>query len=271
MDYTTKLDAAIASGKSNVVVGLDIDLDKIPAIFHKFPNPALEFNRAVITATKDKVAGYKLNMAFYEYLEEKGLEAVRGTLAEIPDNLIKICDAKRGDIANTSELYARTYFDKYGFDSLTVNAYMGKDSLEPFFKRSGKLIYILALTSNESSADFQHDESGGEKLYNKIIRKSLSWNEIDKTGFVFGANYVNELKQFTDSHPEVPLLIPGIGAQGNELGELIKNLHTDRFLINSSRAIIYSAGIDCNENQFFESVSGAAKKLSGEIRDLKSL
>ena len=269
MNYTEKLDAAVRASSSNVVVGLDVDLEKIPSFLLRFPNPALEFNKLIIDATRNHVAGYKLNIAFYEYLEEKGLEAVRGTLEVIPDNLIKICDAKRGDIGNTSELYARTYFDKYRFDSLTVNAYMGKDSLEPFFKREGKLIYILALTSNHSSIDFQHEEVSGEKLYMKIINKALSWRENQKTGFVFGANYVNELKDFTTSSPDIPLLIPGVGAQGNELRDLIKNLHTNRYLINSSRAIIYSAGKDCNETQFHETVSGAAEKLSREIRELK--
>ncbi len=265
MTYISKLDAAIASSKSHVVVGLDPELHKIPAIFHRFSNPVLEFNRMIVHSSKDHVAGYKLNMAFYEFLEEKGLEAIRGTLAEIPEGKIMICDAKRGDIGNTAELYAKTYFDNYNFDSLTVNAYMGKDSLEPFYEREGKLIYILALTSNEGSRDFQHAECEGKKLYDRIVETSLEWEHTGKTGFVFGANYVDELRAFTSAHPDVPLLIPGIGAQGNELGPLVGNLKSNRYLINSSRSIIYSAKHDCSEFEFTDAVSGSVKSLNSEI------
>lgn len=267
MNYTLKLDAAIASRKSHVVVGLDPELEKIPEFFHHYANPVLEFNKMIINATKDNVAGYKLNMAFYEYLEEKGIEAIRGSLAAIPPELITICDAKRGDLGNTSQLYAKTYFDKYGFDSITVNAYMGKDSLEPFFERTGKLVYILALTSNETSKEFQHTLCEGKKLYEKIVETSLEWKQTDKTGFVFGANYVDELNIFTSNNPNVPLLIPGIGAQGNELAPLVKNLKSKRYLINSSRSIIYSAKKDCSESEFVKAVSDSVESLNAEIRE----
>ncbi len=267
MTYIAKLDAAIASSKSHVVVGLDPELQKIPAIFQRFANPVLEFNKMIIHSSKDHVAGYKLNMAFYEYLEEKGLEAIRGTLAEVPEGKIKICDAKRGDIGNTAELYAKTYFDSYGFDSITVNAYMGKDSLEPFYEREGKLLYILALTSNEGSRDFQHAVCGNKKLYERIVETSIEWEHTGKTGFVFGANYVDELMAFTTAHSDVPLLIPGIGAQGNELGPLIGNMKGNRYLINSSRSIIYSAEHHCSESEFAEAVSESVKSLNREIKN----
>lgn len=269
MKYTEKLRKAVEASGSHVVVGLDSDIQKVPDVFHKYSNPVLEFNRQVIQATKNSVAGYKINVAFYEYLEESGTKALKGSLNEIPESLISICDAKRGDLANTTELYARTYFDKYGFDSITANAYMGRDSLEPFFKREGKLTYILALTSNPGSAEFQHLGFGGKKLYQKIIDDSIGWTDEDRTGYVFGANYCKELAEFTGSNPGKSVLIPGIGAQCNELEPLLASLHTDLFLINSSRAVIYSAAKDCSTDEFAVAVKKAVKELNDSINNLK--
>ncbi len=262
MEYSEKLDSSIRSSGSHVVVGLDPDISKIPDLFLEFDNPVLEFNRQIILATKDIVAGYKLNIAFYEYLEEQGIQAVRESLKEIPDNLIKICDAKRGDIANTAELYARTYFDKYCFDAVTASPYMGKDSLEPFYSRAGKCVYILALTSNESSKDFQHLEIGDTKLYKIITESAVDWGRSGSVGFVFGANYAEEIGSFSAGHPDIPLLIPGIGAQGNELKTLLNSMHTDKYLINSSRAIIYSASKECSLEEFRESARNSAEELN---------
>ena len=172
MTYIAKLDAAIASSKSHVVVGLDPELQKIPAIFQRFANPVLEFNKMIIHSSKDHVAGYKLNMAFYEYLEEKGLEAIRGTLAEVPEGKIKICDAKRGDIGNTSGLYAKAFFENLEFDAVTVAPYMGEDSVKPFLAYPDKWVILLALTSNAGSADFQFTpQENGQPLFTKVIEK----------------------------------------------------------------------------------------------------
>lgn len=268
MNFSQKLDEAVAASRSHVVVGLDSDPSKIPDLFLDAENPVLEFNREIIRATKEIVAGYKLNVAFYEFLQEKGIEALRGSMKEIPDDLITICDAKRGDLDNTSELYARTYFDTYGFDSITVNAYMGSDSVQPFLNREGKLIFILALTSNKSSSEFQKTDTGGMKLYEKIIQDSLNWGGGGRVGYVFGANHTDEISEFTKRHPEVPVLIPGIGAQGHELEPLIRNLHTERFVINSSRSIIYSAPKGCTLTQLRETVSASAQELNSGIRSV---
>lgn len=265
MNYSEKLNHIIQKNKSNLVIGLDSDIEKIPSIFLKYESPVSEFNKLIIESTKDIAAGYKLNLAFYEFLEEKGIDAIRESLKAIPDESIKICDAKRGDIDNTAELYAKTYFDKYDFDSITLSPYMGEDSIAPFIKRKDKLVYILALTSNKGGKDFQMSKFDGKYLYELVIEKSLGWNENNNIGFVFGANHTAELNNFTSLHPDIPLLIPGIGAQDNDLRNLMNNLNSDNFLINSSRSIIYSAQKDCSEKEFTDSVRASAVKLNSEI------
>lgn len=265
MIYTKKLQAIIKKNKSNLVIGLDTDLQKIPAYLLKYKNPALEFNKIIINVTKDVVAGYKFNMAFYEFLQENGIEAMKANLKNIPDNMIKICDAKRGDIGNTSEMYACTYFDKYNFDSITASPYVGVDGIEPFLERKDKLVYVLALTSNSGCKDFQIQKSGKKKIYEIVIQKFLKLNKNKNIGFVFGANHLKELSQFTKSNPEIPLLIPGIGAQANDLNKLLKNLHSKSFVINSSRGIIYSASREWNEKGFITSVRKTTIDLNKEI------
>jgi len=265
LNYTEKLQNIIKKNKSNLVIGLDPDLSKIPSLFLKNKNPVLEFNKLIIESTKDLVAGYKPNMAFYECLGEQGAEAIRETVKAIPEELIKICDAKRGDMGNTAEYYAKTYFDIYNFDSITLSPYMGEDSIAPFIKNEKKAVYILALTSNPGGSDFQKLKIEGKYLYEIILEKSLSWNKNKNIGFVFGANHISELNAFTSSHPDVPLLIPGIGAQKNDLKTLLENLHTKHFVINSSRNIIYSAPKDCNEQEFSDAVRESAIRLNSEV------
>lgn len=254
MIYTEKLKAIIRKNKSNLVIGLDPDLKKLPLLFLKYKNPVLEFNKLIIESSKDLVAGYKPNMAFYECLGEPGVEAIKQTVEAIPDEMIKICDAKRGDMGNTAEYYAKTYFDIYNFDSITLSPYMGEDSIAPFIKKADKAVYILALTSNPGGSDFQKLKSDGKYLYEIIQEKCLSWNKNNNIGFVFGANHTSELNKFTSLHPEIPLLIPGIGAQANDLNALLQNLHSKNFVINSSRSIIYSAPKDSSEKEFSDSV-----------------
>jgi len=271
LNYTEKLQNIIKKNKSNLVIGLDPDLGKIPSLFLKYKNPVLEFNKLIIEFTKNLVAGYKPNMAFYECLGEQGVEAIRETVSAIPDEMIKICDAKRGDMGNTAEYYAKTYFDIYNFDSITLSPYMGEDSIAPFIKNENKAVYILALTSNPGGNDFQKLKFDGKYLYEIILEKCLDWNKNNNIGFVFGANHISELNAFTSSHPEIPLLIPGIGAQANDLKTLLDNLHTKNFVINSSRNIIYSASKNCTEKEFTESVRESAIRLNAEINESVSL
>jgi orotidine-5'-phosphate decarboxylase len=239
MDYSKKLDKIIKKNKSNLIVGLDPDIRKIPRIFLKNKNPIFEFNKSVIMATKEVAAGYKLNLAFYEALGRYCYETIEKTVQSIPGDMIKICDGKRGDIGNTDEYYARAYFDDLNFDSMTVNPYMGRDSVEPFLSRKDKGIYVLALTSNSGSEDFQKQKIGKKFLYDRVIEKCIEWDKNKQIGFVIGANHTDLIKNITTKYPNISILIPGIGAQGNDLNTLLKNIKNSRFLINASRSIIY--------------------------------
>ncbi|HMQ69532.1 MAG TPA: orotidine-5'-phosphate decarboxylase [Ignavibacteria bacterium] len=268
MNYIEKLQNIITKNRSNLVVGLDPDIEKIPSFLLKYKNPVAEFNKLIIESSKDLVAGYKPNVAFYECLGEQGVEAIRETVKVIPGELIKICDAKRGDMGNTAEYYARTYFDIYDFDSITMSPYMGVDSVAPFLERKNKAVYLLALTSNSGSADFQKLKIEDKFLYEIVMEKGLEWNNDDNVGFVIGANHTDELNKFSAAHPEVSLLIPGIGAQANDLNKLLKNLHTNNFVINSSRGIIYSASGECSEDEFSESVREAVINLNSSVNEI---
>jgi orotidine-5'-phosphate decarboxylase len=272
MNYTEKLKSIVSANKSNLVIGLDSDLSKLPEIFLHYNHPVSEFNKIIIEVTKDIAAGYKLNAAFYECLGEEGIKAVRDSMNVIPENMIRICDAKRGDIDNSAEMYARTYFDVYGFDSITLSPYMGEDSVRPFLERKNKLVYMLALTSNKGHSDFQKLKCGDKYLYETVIEKSLEWSKDNNTGFVFGANHTQEIKKFTSENPGVSLLIPGIGAQSNDLNELMKCLNSpESYVINSSRGIIYPAKKDCTEKEFADAVRASAVKLNNEINSLKKI
>lgn len=263
MTYLQKLQAVVKKNNSNVVIGLDSDIKKIPKCFHKYSDPVYEFNHYIMCATKDIVAGYKLQMAFYE--SAAGYKTVERTLKYIPDNLLKICDAKRGDIGNTDEMYARAFFDEMNFDAITFHPYMGFDSLEPFIERKDKLTYVLALTSNEGSNDFQKLKVGKKFLYEKVVEKCVEWNKHGNIGFVFGSNYVKEIGKISKALPDYPLLIPGVGSQHGEAGDLLKNLHNDNFVINSSRGIIYSAPVDVDRKTFERTVREKTIELNNQI------
>lgn len=266
MKYIQKLKKVIEDTKSHVVVGLDTSMKLIPGFFKKFPNPILEFNKAVIDATRDFAAGYKINLAFYESEGLMGIEALHKTVEYIPDELIKICDAKRCDIENTSEMYAKAYFDNLSFDAITLSPYMGHDSFKPYLKRDDKLIYVLILTSNKGAKDFQFLKTGDKYLHEVIAGKCLRWSS-DKTGFVIGANHLKKIKYYSSPPFNVPLLIPGIGAQKNDLKKLLINLNNRLFLINSSRGIIYSAGENCNKRELKTKVQKALILLKNRISE----
>jgi orotidine-5'-phosphate decarboxylase len=212
-------------------------------------------------------SGYKLNIAFYEKSYPLGIEAVQSTLASIPENLITIADAKRGDIENTSELYAQAYLDTLGFDAITVNPYMGQDSVRPFLRRKNKFVFLLALTSNYGANDFQFLKINKTPLWEHIIKKALNWNS-EKIGFVIGANHPDELKHVSKTYAESIILIPGIGKQKGSLEKSIKALKHDLFLINQSRSIIYCNPKAKDETELFESVREAAKNANDSINSL---
>ena len=241
MKSIQKLNSSNNSGKY-ICVGLDTDPKKLPQHLLSFKKPVVEFNKRIIEATKDSAAAYKLNLAFYESEGIIGLENLEETLSFIPENTLAIADGKRGDIGNTSNLYARSIFEHFKFDAATLNPYMGQDSLEPFLAYTDKFNFILVLTSNPGSADFQKQKlQSGDFLYQEVTKKIHRWNKNSNCGIVFGATNLTELQENINLIDDLPLLIPGVGAQGGSLEEVTNLLITEKkfsFLINVSRGII---------------------------------
>ncbi len=264
MHFSKKFKNALRETNSHLVVGLDTDITKIPEFLKTSANPMAEFNNLVIEATKEYVCGYKLNIAFYERAVETGFAAIRAAIAAIPETLITIADAKRGDIENTTELYAQAFLDEFNFDSITVQPYMGQDSVRPFLRRKNKFVWVLALTSNYGANDFQFLKVGSQPLWEVVVEKALEWND-HKTGFVFGASHTKEIAKMTKNFPEVPLLIPGIGAQKGSLEKTINSLNHTLFVINQSRSIIYAAPKAESAEEFKAIVGEAAMKARDEI------
>lgn len=229
--------------KKFICVGLDTDKNKLPISILNESNPVLEFNRRIIEATKEYAAAYKINFAFYEAEGIDGLKTLEQTLKYIPANLLTIGDAKRGDIGNTSRMYASSVFDLFGFDSITLNPYMGKDSISPFLEYSDKLNFILALTSNPGANDFEKlILQDGSYLFQKIIHSVNLWNKNNNCGIVFGATQIEELKDNFIYIENLPVLLPGVGAQGGNLEDIVaafKYQNRKQYLINVSRGLIY--------------------------------
>ena len=241
----------IRDKRSFLCVGLDTDLRKVPQCVLKEEDPIFAFNRAIIDATAPYCVAYKPNLAFYEAEGVKGLAAFEKTVQYLkehyPDQMI-IADAKRGDIGNTSQMYARTFFETYGVDALTVAPYMGEDSVTPFIGREGQWVIVLALTSNKGSLDFQlTEDKQGERLFEKVIRKSQQWGTPENMMYVVGATRGELFTDIRRVAPESFLLVPGVGAQGGSLEEVCRYGMTGDcgLIVNSSRAIIYA---DATEN-----------------------
>jgi orotidine-5'-phosphate decarboxylase len=228
--------------KSFLCVGLDTDITKIPSHLFATEDPVFEFNKAIIDATKDNAVAYKINTAFYEAQGLKGWISMGKTLDYIPKDIFTIADAKRGDIGNTAEQYAKTFFDTYPYDSITVAPYMGKDSVTPFLQFPNKWAIVLGLTSNEGSKDFQLQPCGDELLYEKVLKTVSTWGTTDNTMFVVGATRQEQLERIRQIIPDHFLLIPGVGAQGGDLATVAKAaMNKDiGILVNVSRAIIFA-------------------------------
>lgn len=238
----------INTKKSYLCVGLDTSIDKIPQHLLQEEDPVLTFNKAIIDATKDFTVAYKINTAFYEAQGLEGWRIMEETLKYIPKNCFTIADAKRGDIGNTSEQYAKTFFETYPYDSVTVAPYMGKDSVGPFLKFKNKWTIVLGLTSNEGSLDFQFSPlADGSHLYEKVLKTVASWGTPENLMFVTGATRAEQLAHIRTIIPDHFLLVPGVGAQGGDVASVSKAaLNKDcGLLINVSRGIIYaSSGTD---------------------------
>jgi orotidine-5'-phosphate decarboxylase len=261
----TSLIAQIAAKKTMLCVGLDSDLEKIPAHLKDRPNGLVEFNKKIIDATLEHCVSYKLNTAFYEALGARGWDALEETCEYIPDTHFKIADAKRADIGNTSNYYAKAFFERLKFDAVTVAPYMGEDSIRPFLEYENKWTIVLGLTSNAGANDFEMQTlSSGEKLYERVLKTVSSWGNPNNLMFVIGATQAKELSNIRNIIPDHFLLVPGVGAQGGSMEEVIKyGKNADGgLLINASRAIIYAG----SEADFDEKAKEVAMGYHEEMK-----
>lgn len=270
----TELISLIREKQSFLCIGLDTDLTKIPAHLLETQDPMFEFNKAIIDATHDLAVAYKPNFAFYECYGSKGLASLEKTINYINSNyggqVFTIADAKRGDIGNTSQQYARAMFDRASsgmeFDAVTVAPYMGEDSVKPFLSYPGKWIIVLALTSNKGAEDFQFFSNGSHRLFEQVLLQSKNWGSEENMMYVVGATQATMLSEIRKIVPQHFLLVPGVGAQGGSLQEVARYGMNDScgLLVNSSRNIIYaSAGLD-----FATKARAEALKIQQEMRDL---
>ena len=253
--------------KTFLCVGLDTDINKIPAHLKNEDDPIFAFNKAIIDATAPYCVAYKPNLAFYECYGLKGMLAFEKTIQYIKENHPNhfiIADAKRGDIGNTSKMYAQTFFEEYNLDSVTVAPYMGEDSVKPFLEYDGKWVILLALTSNKGSHDFQlTEDKQGERLFEKVLKKSQEWGTTENLMYVVGATQGKMFEDIRRIAPEHFLLVPGVGAQGGSLQEVCKYGMTKDcgLLVNSSRGIIYASA----DTDFAEVAAVKAKELQEEM------
>lgn len=255
--------------RSFLCVGLDTDIRKIPQQLLSDPNPVLAFNKAIIDATKDVCVSYKINTAFYEAMGTTGWKTMEETLAYIPSDQFTIADAKRGDIGNTSDMYARAFFQTLRFDSVTLAPYMGKDSIDPFFAYEGKWGIVLALTSNPGSADYEQLMVGSDRLFERVIKQTTTFTTPANVMFVVGATKAEALGEIRKLVPDHFLLVPGVGAQGGSLEEVARyGMNADcGLLINASRSILYaSSGLDFAEKARNEA-EVMAKQMSSLLAD----
>ncbi len=259
-----ELIGVIRKKKSYLCIGLDTDIERLPEHLPKNYKGVVEFNKSIIEATSDIAVAYKPNIAFYESLGVDGWKALDKTISFIPDHCFKIADAKRGDIGNTSKMYAKTFFETFDFDAITVTPYMGRDSVKPFLDNEGKWVIILGLTSNAGSSDFQLlNLQGGGRVFERVLKTCAGYGDTGNTMFVVGATRAEYLKAVRKIVPDHFLLIPGVGAQGGNLNEVINNgANKDGgLLINSSRGIIYAS----DGTDFAEAARQSACLLRNEM------
>ena len=262
MKFIDKLLNASRKNKSWLCIGLDPDPELMPGV------DVLQFNKAIIEATSDLVCAYKPNLAFYEALGTEGLAILEKTVKYIPGDIPVIGDAKRGDIGNTARAYARALFSVLGFDAATVNPYLGFDSIEPFTSYQDKGVFILCRTSNRGATDFQNLHTDGIPLYEAVAQKAKEWNIYGNIGLVVGATYPEELKKVRSICPEMPLLIPGIGAQGGDLASAVSygvDAQGEKAIINVSRQVLYAS----KEKDFAQAARNMAEKIRKQINSYR--
>lgn len=265
-----ELHQQIIQKQSYLCIGLDTDIKRIPKHLLQYENPVLEFNKQIIAATHDLCVAYKPNTAFYESQGAKGWTTLEETMKLIPSEHFTIADAKRGDIGNTSRMYAQAFFEQMNFDSVTIAPYMGEDSVSPFLGFDEKWVILLALTSNLGSQDFQRTpQEGGEPLFEKVIRRSQTWANENAMMYVVGATHAEDFKKIREIAPNHFLLVPGVGKQGGDLqtlSQLGMNDHVG-LLVNSSRGIIYAG----DGEDFAEKAREAALHLQVQMQEILSI
>ena len=266
--FADKLAGAVAQNDSMLCVGLDPTPDRLPQAVRAEDDPVLSFNRAIIDATADLVCAYKPNYAFYGALGRGGWDTLSATLAHIPSSIPVIIDAKVGDIGSTAERYAHMFFEEMGADALTVNPYMGRDAVAPFLGHEDRGVFLLCLTSNPGSDDFQKQQVGGQQLYECVARRAVEWDVSGNCGLVVGATQPEAIAGLRSLSPQQPFLIPGVGAQGGDLLTAVgggQRADGTGVLINVSRAVTYaSPGAD-----FAEAARAAALQLRADINSCR--
>lgn len=259
-----ELSSHIKRKGSYLCVGLDSDFDKLPRHLLSSDDPQFEFNKMIIDATLEHCVAYKINTAFYESRGAKGWETMEKTVSYIPSTHFKIADAKRGDIGNTSDQYAKAFFQEMDFDAVTVAPYMGEDSIAPFLKYAGKWAILLGLTSNSGAADFEMLETPNGLVYEQVLKKSARWGNVENLMYVIGATRHELVGEIRKSFPEHFFLVPGIGAQGGSLKEVsAEGLNKDcGLLVNASRAIIFAT----DKEDFVTEARKASKQYHEEMK-----
>jgi len=268
MTFIQKLRNIQRKNNSLVCIGLDTDVTKVPESLYRWGDPQFEFNRRIIDATKDLVCAYKLNISFYESVGEHGWYTVHQTLARIPEEIVTIGDGKRGDIPSSAERQAHLLCNDWEFSGTTVNPYMGGDSVEPFTRRPEQCAFVLAVTSNKGSKDFQHLKVKGKPLYEHVVRTAKKWNKKKNIGLVVGATRPAELKRVRSLAPEMPILIPGIGAQKGDLASTVRygcDKNGELAIINIGRAIINASTGD----DFAERAREATIRYRNQINEIR--
>ncbi|MBC8342767.1 MAG: orotidine-5'-phosphate decarboxylase [Bacteroidetes bacterium] len=261
----TQIIEEIRRKKSFLCIGLDTDMDKIPEHLKSFQDPIFEFNKAVIDATNEFAVAYKLNLAFYERHGVNGLKSLEKTVNYIPEGIFKIADAKRGDIGNTSKQYAKTFFETYAFDAITLSPYMGSDSIGPFLEFKDKWVIILALTSNQGSKDFQMLKTGDDYLYEQVFKTSSKWGNTGNIMYVVGATHPEAFSGIRKIIPQHFILIPGVGAQGGTVRDIARYALNDEtgVLVNVSRGVIFPG----NDEDFPINIKDSALKYQQQMAE----
>jgi orotidine-5'-phosphate decarboxylase len=270
MRFWQKYEIAQSRKRTPLCIGLDTVFESLPQHLQEasIGEGLLEFNKQIIEATHEITSAYKINLAFYEQYGAEGWKAFEQTLAAIPSDCITIADAKRGDIGNTSKAYAKAFFERYNCDAITVAPYMGQDSVAPFLEYTERMTFVLALTSNAGSHDFQRLQYGNKPLYKTVIQTSLAWaSGANNCGFVVGATHPQELADLRTMIPETMLLIPGVGAQGGDMAATMQANTGGPALINVSRGIIYAS----QARDFAQAAYVAATRFNDDVRKAQNI